>query len=300
MNETSSIELRAKWCAPSDRYGWTAVLRNTTPYVLLIAVAPLLHQQWALAPWLLSPLIGLFAYRMTIVMHDCTHRTLFADPDLNVRVGKTLGAVAGIDFDRFSTQHWRHHRNYGAPEDPQGFHYANLRAMTRAEALWHMTKPLLGLNLRHTWSESFLHLRNLAHTIPNGEILLLAGMQTLIAAIVTSGGRESVLVLLPFVSTATFGLFFSQLRGVAEHATLRTMEAGHVRSHAPHWLDRILLYDLNFNLHEEHHRYPQCSSCHLPAVHQALCAAGGKLPRSMFRTIASILLTPRASSHGQS
>jgi fatty acid desaturase len=131
MNEVNDRPMSAQCDAPSDRYGWAAVLRNTLPYFLLLTAAPFLHARSAWLSWSLAPLIGLFAYRMTIVMHDCTHRTLFADPKLNVRIGKTLGAITGIDFERFSAQHWLHHRIYGQPGDPQRFHYAELKSMTR-------------------------------------------------------------------------------------------------------------------------------------------------------------------------
>src|SRR5512138_2872118 len=103
---------------PSNAYGWRAMLRNVIPFFLLLALAPQLYRWSAAAPWLLAPLIGLFAYRITIVMHDCIHRSLFAAPELNHRVGMLLGGVTGIDFARFSRQHLLHHRLYGRPGDP--------------------------------------------------------------------------------------------------------------------------------------------------------------------------------------
>jgi fatty acid desaturase len=295
MNRTSDTRMGEQYDAPPDRYGWAAVLRNALPYFALLAIAPFLQARSAWLPWSLAPLVGLFAYRMTIVMHDCTHRTLFANPQLNVRIGKALGAITGIDFNRFSAQHWLHHRIYGEAGDPQGFHYADLQWMTRAGLLWRLAKPLFGLNVRHTWSESFLDPRNLIRTLRTGEALLILPIQTLIAVLVTGAGAYWSLVLLPLASTATFGLFFSQLRGVAEHGTIDSTEAGFVRSHAPHWLDRLLLYDLHFNYHAEHHRHPQCSSYHLPAMHRASGDAAPKPPRSMFHTIA--MLMSRRSNH---
>jgi fatty acid desaturase len=293
MNEVNDRPMSAQCDVPSDRYGWAAVLRNTLPYFLLLTAAPFLHARSAWLSWSLAPLIGLFAYRMTIVMHDCTHRTLFADPKLNVHIGKTLGAITGIDFERFSAQHWLHHRIYGQPGDPQRFHYAELKSMTRGGLLWRLAKPLFALNVRHTWSESFLDPRNFIRKLRTGEAFVILLIQALIAVLATGAGRYGFLVLLPLVSTATFGLFFSQLRGVAEHGTVDATEAGCVRSHAPHWLDRLLLYDLHFNYHEEHHRLPQYSSCHLPAMHRASDAA--PLPRSMFGTIAAMLATRRSN-----
>src|SRR2546428_12074417 len=83
---------------------------------------------------------------------------------------------------------------------------------------------------------------------------MLGLVQLMLLAIVTGGGRYPWLALLPAVSGATFGLFFSQLRGIAEHGTReRAKEAAHVRSHAPHWLDRVFLYDPNLQCPSEHH-----------------------------------------------
>ena len=50
----------------------------------LLWIAPLLAQRNALAPWLLAPAIGLFLYRITVVMHDCTHHTLFESRKLKL------------------------------------------------------------------------------------------------------------------------------------------------------------------------------------------------------------------------
>jgi fatty acid desaturase len=272
----------------SDAYGWSALLRNLMPFLLLLALAPLLHAWSASAPWLLAPLIGLFAYRITIVMHDCIHRSLFASPRLNERVGTLLGAITGTDFASFARQHLLHHRLYGQRGDPQGFHYLGLRGASRTAFVWHLFRPLLGWNLRYALAESILRPRNLARAARNGDILILAAIQLGILAVVTGGGEHPWLAALPFVSAATFGLFFSQLRGVAEHAVDSDGAAeGNVRSHAPRWLDGLLLYDLSFNYHREHHLHPHVPSRALAALH-----AGVPLPleRGMFHTLRSLAL----------
>lgn len=236
-----------------------------------------------LLPWLLSPAIGLFLYRITIVMHDCTHHTLFVSRKLNTRVGLLLGAMSGIDFHSFCLQHWRHHRLYGRAGDPQGFQYVDLARMTRGELRRHLVRPLLGMNLRDVLAESLLAPRNLARSLRTGEIVVVALVQLAMLSIVTGFGRYPLLALLPFVSGATFALFFSQLRGIAEHGALEGSDPHIVRSHRSSWLDRVLLYDLNFNYHAEHHAHPQIPSCHLPAMQRATGAQPA--PRSMFGTL---------------
>lgn len=287
MAATNDTELRAEWLEPSDAYAWAAVARNTLPLFLLLALAPVLRAAAPAAPWLLTPLIGLLLYRVSIVMHDCGHRTLFSSPRGNDRMGRVLGALTGIDYHNFCRLHWRHHRIYGEAGDPQAFHYRALRSFTPARYVLHLLRPLAGLNLRYVVGESALSPKNLRHALASGDIVVLLCVQAAVLALVTGGGAFLELAALPFVSAATFGLFFSQLRGIAEHATLETPEPGYVRTHAPHWLDQLLLYDLHFNYHAEHHAHPQIPSCHLVAVHAALPPAAA-IPHGMMRTLAEL------------
>jgi fatty acid desaturase len=229
-------------------------------------------------------------------MHDCTHRTLFRSPRLNCQIGLLLGAITGIDFHSFSTQHWRHHRSYGQLDDPQRFHYAGLKAMTPAQLRWHFFKPLLGCNLLYTLDESVLAPHNVVRLLRSGEMLVVVVVQAVIFALATGGGRHPMLAAMPFLSAATFGLFFSQLRGIAEHGTIgAAVEAANVRSHTPNWTDRILLYDVNFNYHAEHHAHPHCPSYHLPALWKASAVPGAALRASMFGTLQSIYYAARSA-----
>jgi hypothetical protein len=67
------------------------------PLFMLLALAPVLAARSIATAWSLAPVVGLFLYRITIVMHDCVHRTLFRSPQVNDWIGLLLGAVTGID-----------------------------------------------------------------------------------------------------------------------------------------------------------------------------------------------------------
>lgn len=275
---------------PSDAYGWRAVARNVLPLFGLLLVAPMIASRSLAAAWSLAPLIGLFMYRITIVMHDCTHATLFSTHPFNHRIGLVLGAITGIDFTRFKLQHWKHHRSYGRDDDPQGFHYMHLPRMNRLQFSWHVIKPLFGANLRFVWRESVVVPRNFRRAVKQGDAAMILVVQLSMFMIVTGGGRHLALALLPIASAATFGLFLSQLRGIAEHDPRgdRNAPAGAVRSHRARLLERLLLYDLHFNYHAAHHRWPQCPSRHLPFVHDQYLATCGPLDRSMFHTVIAL------------
>jgi fatty acid desaturase len=267
----------------SDAYGSISVAKNLMPLLAIYAGIPYLADRSYAWAWCCAPLVGLFLYRLTMVMHDCGHATLFMKHSTNERVGKLLGFVTGVDFGRFKQLHWEHHRRYGLPGDPQGFHYAGLSRMTRAAFRWHSLKPLLGLNLRYVFRESLLHPSNLRAASANA-LALLVLVQIALLLLVTGGGRHPSLALLPFASAATFGLFLSQLRGIAEHGV---GEPGRsepfVRSHASEWFGSLLLYDVHFNFHEQHHRYPGVPSRHLPALAREL--GDGKPMRTMWHTL---------------
>lgn len=292
-SEDPDLALKREWLEPSNAYGWSATARNVAPLFALLTLAPVLAGINALAPWLLGPVIGLFLYRITVVMHDCTHHTLFVSRKVNARVGLVLGALSGVDFHRFCVQHWRHHRLYGRAGDPQGFQYLDLARMTSGGLLRHLAKPLLGLKLRDVIDESLLAPSNLARSFRTGEVVVVALVQLVVLAIVTGFGRYPMLAVLPFLSGITFGLFYSQLRGIAEHGVMGGSGGRTVRSHQPSWLDRVLLYDVNFNCHAEHHVHPQVPSCHLTALRQAIGAA--EAPRSMFGTLRDIYEERKAS-----
>lgn len=270
------LSICPEWNEPSDRYGTFGLLRNFVPLILIYGWVPYLASYSTFLVWSITPLTGLLLYRLTIVMHDCGHGILFRSRSNNRWVGEFLGAVTGIDFNQFRQRHLEHHENYGNAVDPQGFQYIGIGSMSRAAFAWHICKPLLGTNLRNVFGETYLHPRNMIGMIRSGRLLFVAPIQIGLLALITGFGSHYWAALIPPMSAATFGLFLSQIRGIAEHGIGDTSkQLGFVRSHEPRLLDKLLLYDLNFNLHDEHHRQPQIPSCHLPALHESMSRTGG-------------------------
>ena len=274
---------QSHWLKASDAYGSASVAKSLVPLLALYAGIPYLADRSLALAWCAAPLVGLLLYRLTMAMHDCGHATLFTRRSANERVGKLLGFITGVDFGCFKRAHWQHHKGYGLPGDPQGFHYLGLSRMTDAAFAWHVLKPLLGVNLRYVFRESLLHPRNL-RAAAGRELVAFVLVQLAFASIVTGAGRHPSLALLPFASAATFGLFLSQLRGIAEHGVgAQGAPETFVRSHATELLGSLLLYDVHFNFHEEHHRYPGVPSHQLPALSREL--GEGKTMRTMWQTL---------------
>jgi fatty acid desaturase len=286
-------QLTGTW-VPSARYAVVAIVRNVSIYLACLGSVPLLAILHPLAPLAATPFVGLAMYRLTIVMHDCSHGTLLKSPKANRFCGVLAGAMSGIEFHAFQRLHWKHHASVGQPDDPQGPDYLSLPASILGIAC-HLVRPLLGYNVFKI-GQVIVELERAAphraaHWVRLAPVMVVQGCAAIIAS---DGFAFWWLSPLPIVSAATFGLLFAQLRGFAEHVAMSGQIAtGSVRSHRKNKTDSFLLYDLNFNYHREHHLYPQVPSCYLPELHRRLVSQQPnefELASSMFTTIWSRLV----------
>lgn len=271
------IKLGGEWYVASNRYGAVQTGLHLGGLLVLLALATPL---WIwLGPGIAAPLVigvGALTYKLTIILHDCAHMTLFATRRYNLLVGNLVGFFLGSDFRQFQAQHFLHHRTYGKALDPQGRDYLGLQATSRAEICWHLLRPLVGYNLFKLVSfqppagERAVEKQRAAS--PRRRIGFVAGtliIQASILAIATAGGTVWWNALLYPGAAATVALFLSQLRGFCEHvAPVPHGDESFVRTHQTTLIDRLFVYGLNFNFHVEHHLYPGVPSCHLPRLHK--------------------------------
>lgn len=248
----------------------------------------LLLQAWLVSlvatPWLIVVLtlgLGVSAYKLTILLHDCAHGTLFLSPGANRTVGHVAASLLATSFDGYKKSHWEHHRHCGTDQDNFDGAYLPPPDATRGEIVWHLAKPLVGAGAVMTLAS---HFRPAAAGDGNAgrsvaarmrPLAMIAGAQLAVAALATGFGRRPLPALLYPLSAATVGVFLSRLRTLCEHAG----GAGHdgpcfARTHAPNIIDRAFFYTLHFNYHVEHHLFPQLPSCRLPQIHESLVKAG--------------------------
>lgn len=292
QGNSARLVINQDWLKPDAAYGWRHTVVLFASLLAVVAAAPWL---WLyvhpLTVLLVIPALGAIIYKFTILMHELSHRTLFPSAELNNKVGYVCGLLLGSDFDTFRTAHWQHHKAYGVPTDPQGRDYMGLQNASRARMIWHLLRPLLGYNLFKL--ASFNPVQDMVDqpitAAPRFKRLaLVAGVQLALAALATGFGQVWLLLPLYPIAAATFGLFFSQIRGFCEHiAPAMGTDEKFVRSHKTNLFDRMFFYTLNFNYHVEHHLYPQLPCCHLPKLQHAMTEAG-KAPLispSIFSTI---------------
>ena len=142
----TGLRVPREWYVPSDAYGWRAVGVLLGVLVGCVAALPWLVDRWgplAVAP--VVPVIGAYVYKLTILMHECCHRTLFRFRALNDRVGLVCGGFLVTSYDTFCRAHWQHHRHCGTDDDGEESDYLTLQDAPALQLVLHLVKPLLGV-----------------------------------------------------------------------------------------------------------------------------------------------------------
>lgn len=271
MTRYKELPLRLK--QPSTMFGVKHTLILYTVILLLLVTAPYAYRYHLASVGLYVLLLGVYIYKLSIYLHECVHGTLFHSKRANAAFGWITGAMLGTHFKTFADRHWQHHRTAGRRSDPQGRDYLNVRGQNPAQVLWHLFRPLLGYNLFKVgeFQAAGQPTRKISASSRRLHLALTAFVQLIIGALTTGFGDELWLALLYPVSAVTVGLFLSQIRGFCEHLAPVSAESDvYFRTHKPRWFDKLCFYDMNFNFHVEHHRYPQIPACHLATVHSLI------------------------------
>ena len=129
MRAAQKLSVPEAW-GPCPRYATVAIVRNVLIYLSFLGSVPLLAIFHPWAPFAAMPFVGLAMYRLTIVMHDCSHGTLLKSQKANWFCGVLTGAMSGIEFHAYQRLHRKHHASVGQPDDPQGPDYLSLPTST--------------------------------------------------------------------------------------------------------------------------------------------------------------------------
>lgn len=239
----------------------------------------------------------LITYRMTFIMHDCAHRTLFTRRFENEFFGWLCSCCTLATFPAFRRLHFIHHKHFREAVDPQGSDYNNL-IPGRDRVILHLLKPLLLLNLIEkvgnklalahcgmTLGEQKLYKQELSRVSTTDRrlaALCILIVQILVAFVATRGFTNFIGYIIFLVFLPSFGLFMSRLRSYLEHGNLAPSDATRkiARTHKSNIFERNILCAILFNYHNEHHRWPQVPSRFLPEIHREYTA--NKLPADMY------------------
>lgn len=249
------------------RFGRT-VLGHLSVY--LLALGSIIHFQenkWiqALACLIMANQLHI----LTILQHDCGHRSGFRSEALNTWVGRALAWLIIMPFTTFAEMHRRHHAYLGdVTRDPDAWFYSGGPGQVIFREWLFMPRFIylsltVGLNPSATraiaWELAFTAVSYLA---------IIAGLVTI--------GRIDILAFGVLGPILLLALLISPVFRGAEHFTQTTqpLDAPHrydlrfnTTSCTHPWIS-VLLIGVNF--HVEHHMYPQIPVYRLHKLHALL------------------------------
>lgn len=228
--------------------------------------------------FLAIPLISIFILRSFSLMHEAAHGLILQNKNLNDLVGLFAGACAGLPFESWKKSHSEHHYWSGnIDKDPvlaivktvSGW---SPRIQSVVTFFWKAWVPVLTIIQNSSfWSLGFQNALR---------VKTFKNIASLVLPVVLWGsviGLSSAPFLWQILLPAYFFyLVASEVVNLPHHLQLPKMKA---EQRLPLWdqhvVSRTCLYSnwfgqfavLNFNLHSEHHMYPDIPWYHLPEIH---------------------------------
>lgn len=202
--------------------------------------------------------------------HECTHRTPFATPALNDRVGRACGFLLLLPFEWFRYFHLAHHRWTNIPgQDPE---LEGTRPDTRRQWLIHVS----GLPYWAAMAKITVALalgRGAAPYLPGPALpRIRAEARWMLAgyAVAAISLTLSPLLLWIWFLPALLGQPFLRLYLLAEHGDCPRVAnmLENTRTTFTTGLVRFLAWNMPY--HVEHHTYPAVPFHRLPDLHRAL------------------------------
>lgn len=234
---------------------------------------------------------------LAILMHDASHRALFANTRVNEWVGEWLCAKPIFQsLEGYRSYHMAHHRLAGTTEDPDLVmtqNYPISRASFRRKILRDISgisgiKTYVGLTLMHAEQLEYM-LNGQVIPNPNRPRGFLAISRTLIknlyAFVFTNliifaalwALHASWLYALWVIAQFLPFQVFLRVRQIADHAvvpdSLSKNPLLHARSTTASWWEKMLFAPHHEHYHLEHHLVPTAPSWNLPKLHQILIEA---------------------------
>lgn len=279
---------------PSDLRGWLSVA--TTWGLIAFAFALLLWVPFRPLGWLLAVvLLGGRQLALAILMHECSHGSLFRTRALNEHVGKWL--IAAPVWQRlgdYRTHHLQHHAFTSLEGDPDLGLVSPFPTST-----WSLARKLLrdvtGIAfLRRTLGLLLMDAGVLTYSASTGQRrveprpsvgAMLRGLAVNTGPVVLTNFAmwaalaalgHGWLYLAWVVANATAFSVFLRVRSIAEHAVT---EAGddplrHTRTTHANLLARLTVAPHHVNYHLEHHLLPTVPHYRLKRLHGLLWERG--------------------------
>jgi len=280
----SSDNYSKTWLIPNDLYGWFISLKIFIPFMLVVILTPIAYEKYQDSPYeylvLVASffLLGVFAYKFSFLLHETCHYTLFRSKKTNELVGTFAGFFSGTNYEIYKFIHMLHHKWNGELQDPQIDDCLNRSVRrTKNQLQVHLIEPLLFGRFISFISHYFTFLPERFKTqyeyqkdpnMPKSGLGFYLGVlicQLLIVVSITKFFQLPFLAFLYPFAAVLISLFLARVRAIVEHTrTNDIFDKDFTRSHKFNILEEFLLYEANFNLHFEHHVFPQMPAFYLP------------------------------------
>ena len=246
-----------------------------------------------------------------ILMHDASHKSVFANQKINDFVGQYLGAYPIFqDMLKYRTYHLQHHLNVGLPDDPdllltRGYPTTKISMVRKfARDLTGITgvKAFVGLTL--------MNLGYLKYSL-GGEVVKVSQKERTTKELIKTVWKNFSdpiltnaimfamlyllgspwLYLLWIVAYLTTFQFVIRIRSMAEHAVVEdpTNPFKNTRTTYANFFERLLFAPYYVNYHAEHHLLMGVPSYNLVKMHKILKQKGfyeeGVLEKSYWNVV---------------
>ncbi|MEH6634216.1 MAG: fatty acid desaturase family protein [Halioglobus sp.] len=257
INDYLSREQVAHFTAKSDLHAWRLVVGNWLAIAMIFATVAL----WTnpLSILLAIVLLGGRQLGLSVLMHECGHRTLFRTPGLNDNIGQWLCALPVMSDQRsYARGHLEHHRKAGTPDDPDLSNYQSY-PVSSASFRRKVVRDLTGQTGVKLMSAIFrgasgaISREKRASALPFVQQL---AVQALLFTVLYAFGIGWTYLLWATAYLTVFMLII-RVRQVAEHAAVPDLFDPDPRMNtrtvdAP-WWQRLIFAPNGVNYHMEHH-----------------------------------------------
>ncbi len=231
-----------------------------------------------------------------ILMHDASHRSVFANATLNDKIGQYLGAYPIFqNLKNYRGYHLSHHLNTGLEDDPdliltRGYPtsrksmfrkiFRDLIGLTGIKAFVGLMLMNLGF-IKYSLGGKIEKIDQKGRPLSDFVIMFYKNMGGPIVANLIMFGffyllGNPWLYLLWIAAYFTTFQFVLRIRSMAEHSVVEDTEDPYknTRTTYANFLERLLFAPYHVNFHAEHHLLMAVPSYNLPKLHKILKEKG--------------------------
>jgi fatty acid desaturase len=276
---------------------WQGALSVLTSWALIASAFGLLAN-FPTQPlaWLVSLIVlGGRQLALAILMHECSHHSLFATPALNEFIGRWFcAAPVWQRLGDYRVHHAKHHSKTSLEEDPD-LGLASAFPTTKWGLARKLLRDLLGIAfLRRVIALLLMDAGLLSYTAstgarwvtprPAGGVIFQSLVKNLGPVVLTNAVLAGVLAACGHawlwgvwvLAWATSFSVFVRIRSIAEHGMTETSvdPLRNTRTTQAHVLARLTVAPHHVNFHLEHHLLPKVPHYRLREMHQLLVTRG--------------------------